>query len=93
MLSTDRAHMDAALFACVDDYRRATETLCAAETAVREGRAGADEHLAAAEAVIAARLAFVRCLIEAGWTPPPDTAASTALDDAIAEEPNGALGG
>jgi hypothetical protein len=86
---------ESSLFACVADYHRATESLRTAEAAVRDGSGAdaAEEHLSAAEAVIAARLAFVRCLVKAGWTPPPEAAASAALDDAIAEEPNGALGG
>lgn len=84
---------ESALFACVEAYHRATESLRTAEAAVRDGSGAAEEHLSAAEAVIAARLAFVHCLVEAGWTPPPEAAASAALDDAIAEEPNGALGG
>lgn len=84
---------DDELFGCVEEYRRATDALRAAEHAVRDGHADADGHLAAAEAVIAARLAFVRCLVAAGWTPPPDAAAAVALDDAIAEQPNGAVGG
>jgi len=81
---------DVAMLACLHEYRRALDALAALE---RDPSPDPDEHLRAAEAVIRARTRMSRHLVDTGWTPPPELAASLALDRALAAEPNGALGG
>jgi hypothetical protein len=85
---------DAEVFGCVEEYRAAYGALCAYET-IREqgGEVGAQAHLDAAQAVLDARTRLYRCLIGHGWAPPAAVLADLILDEAVAEEGTGAVGG
>lgn len=85
----DPIGLDAGIFPLVDDYRRALDLLY-----WRERSAGdAGDHLTTAEAVIAARTALCRYLMDRGWTPPAGQLRGLHRDEATAREGNGAIGG
>lgn len=81
---------DPEMLDCLREYRGALGVLAAVEAAAEPDP---DEHLAASEAVIAARTRMTRLLVESGWEPTEDVAAALDLDLAITAEDNGALGG
>jgi hypothetical protein len=94
VLPLDGRLPDAAIYACVDEYRRTYERLREYERA-RElgGPVDAPAHLAAADAVLLARAALYRCLMDHGWVPPAAVLADLRLDEAVARESTGAAGG
>lgn len=52
-----------------------------------------DRSLAAAEAVLEARAALFRHLMEAGWTPPPAVVKDLTYDEVVLSETDGAVHG
>jgi hypothetical protein len=56
-------------------------------------RGRASPPLEAVDAALEARVELFRCLVQTGWQPPEPVSRQLRLDEALVQQPRGAIGG